>query len=402
MALILAINPGNSHSPTLARLARELKGFELIGAESCAIAITAINERVPDIVLLPHRSARGEAELLARLRAVPGGVPTLQLPPVASADPAALAKNIRTLLTAKANAPAPAPKRIVASPHLIAASKAAIAWIHARRAQWAEIDARELASEPVFAPAAGRHEPANLRTHEPHEAHEPHEPYGPGESDEPERRSLLSRAFAWLPRVAILALVAVLTVASVWLWPQISGTATDAVAPLSSTSEPAPVETSVPAAPSEPPPPSTPVAAEPDPAEKTSGWIAVSAPFDISVTNANETILLDDRGRAMLAPGTYRLRFQNNAIGYDEARSIEVRATATTTVNLLPQTTIRVRSNVPAEVLIDGTSAGETPFNGRMAFGPHTVTVRTARGQRQITVAPTVKPVQLEVDFSKP
>ncbi len=239
MALILAINPGNSHSPTLARLARELKGFELIGAESCAIAITAINERVPDIVLLPHRSARGEAELLARLRAVPGGVPTVQLPPVASADPAALAKNIRTLLTAKANAPAPAPKRIVASPHLIAASKAAIAWIHARRAQWAEIDARELVSEPVFAPAAGRHEPANLRMHEPHEPHESHEPdgpgdsYGPGESDEPERRSLLSRAVGWLPRVAILALVAVLTVAGVWLWPQISGTATDAVAPLS-------------------------------------------------------------------------------------------------------------------------------------------------------------------------
>ncbi len=144
------------------------------------------------------------------------------------------------------------------------------------------------------------------------------------------------------------------------------------------------------------------MAAEPDPAEKTSGWIAVSAPFDISVTSANETILLDDRGRAMLAPGKYRLRFQNNAIGYDEARSIEVRATATTTVSLLPQTTIRVRSNEPAEVLIDGTSAGETPFNGRMAFGPHTVTVRTAGGERQIKVAPTLKPVQLEVDFSKP
>jgi hypothetical protein len=55
VALILAVNPGNSHSPTLSRLARELKGSELIGAESCAVAITAIKGRVPDIVLLPAR-----------------------------------------------------------------------------------------------------------------------------------------------------------------------------------------------------------------------------------------------------------------------------------------------------------------------------------------------------------
>ena len=53
MALILALNPGNRHSPTLSRLARELHGCELIGAESCAVAIKAIRERVPDVVLLP-------------------------------------------------------------------------------------------------------------------------------------------------------------------------------------------------------------------------------------------------------------------------------------------------------------------------------------------------------------
>ena len=104
----------------------------------------------------------------------------------------------------------------------------------------------------------------------------------------------------------------------------------------------------------------------------------------------------------MLAPGKHRLRFQNNALGYDEARTVEVRATDTTTINLLPQTAIRVASNAPAQVLIDGTIAGETPFKGRMAFGPHTVTVRTAGGQRQFKIAATMKPVQLEVDFSKP
>ena len=78
MALILALNPGNSHSPTLSRLARELHGCELIGAESCVVAINAIKKRVPDVVLLPARPARGEADLIAHLKSVPGGVLTLE------------------------------------------------------------------------------------------------------------------------------------------------------------------------------------------------------------------------------------------------------------------------------------------------------------------------------------
>ena len=93
MALILALNPGNSHSPTLSRLARELHGCELIGAESCIVAIKAIKERVPDVILLPAKPARGEADLLAHLKTVPGGVLTLKLPPVETANPLGKARH---------------------------------------------------------------------------------------------------------------------------------------------------------------------------------------------------------------------------------------------------------------------------------------------------------------------
>ena len=76
MALILAVNPGNRHSPTLARLARELRGCELMGAESCPVAIKAIKKRVPDVLLLPAVPAKGEADLMAHLKSIPGGVLT--------------------------------------------------------------------------------------------------------------------------------------------------------------------------------------------------------------------------------------------------------------------------------------------------------------------------------------
>ena len=59
-------------------------------------------------------------------------------------------------------------------------------------------------------------------------------------------------------------------------------------------------------------------------------------------------------------------------------------------------------SNEPAEVLIDGTRVGDTPYDGTVDLGTHTVTVRTAGAERQLTVAATSKPVQLEIDFSKP
>jgi hypothetical protein len=127
MALILAVNPGGTHNSTLARLARTLKGHELIGADSYAVAVKALSNRKPDLVLLPSTSAKGEGELLTRLNAIPGGVPAFRLPPVTQLNFEALAEDIRTLLEGP-----PGP-----SPQLIAAANAAVKWIRARRASWA-------------------------------------------------------------------------------------------------------------------------------------------------------------------------------------------------------------------------------------------------------------------------
>src|SRR5436189_2229902 len=99
MALILAVNPGGTQSGTLARVARELQEHELIGADSCAVAIEALDEHKPALVLLPAASPAGEPELLNRLRAATrGGIPTMKLPPPTSVNPRALADQIRQAL----------------------------------------------------------------------------------------------------------------------------------------------------------------------------------------------------------------------------------------------------------------------------------------------------------------
>ena len=418
MALILALNPGNSHTSTLARLARELKGVELIGADSCPTAIKAIKERVPDLVLLPAKTAPGEADLIAQLKKIPGGVLTVTLPTVEQADPVDIARQIREILTGSmapdgdltSPVSVPAPP-IGASPQLIAAARATIGWIQARRARWAE----PVEAYATHAPSA-THEPDEPEYYEPiplsdepeeivvareSDAPEPDEPAGPSVIVRAAETAadVGGRVVSWLPRVAALVVVLGAAAALVAYWPQISGAIGGAVQQFDTPDEPAQPATT--AQPSVPPPTPKP-ATEPDPMGKVSGWVAVFAPFEITISEGNVGVPLDDRGRALLTPGRHRLRFQNRELGYDETRTVQVRPTETTTINLTPQTTLTVTSNEPAEVLIDGTRAGDTPFEGRVSLGTHTVTVRTVGGERQLTVAATSKPVQVEVDFSKP
>ena len=182
----------------------------------------------------------------------------------------------------------------------------------------------------------------------------------------------------WLPRAAALAVVIGITAALVSCWPQIRGTFRGTVDQINAPTEvsPAPEVISKPVV---PPPAATP---EADPLADVSGWVAVFAPFDVRITEGNQGVPADDRGRAMLAPGRHRLRFQNRELGYDETRTVEVKPTETTTINLTPQTTIGVTSNEPAEVLIDGARVGDTPYEGSVGLGTHSVTVRTAGAER--------------------
>jgi hypothetical protein len=298
------------------------------------------------------------------------------------------------------------------SPHLLAAAAAAIRWIHTRRAQWSEERAREIAAAAQSPALDERREP-----HEPDEPYEPYEPYAyepiePAESgdlyaaDEAQathetgsaRAAYAKQITTWLPRAAALAVVIAIAGALVSYWPQIRGMFN----PVERFVD-APGEVSRPAA-VEPEPvvPEPAVKPEPDPLAKVSGWVAVFAPFEVAISEGDQGIQADDRGRVMLAPGRHRLRFQNPEFGYDETRTVNVRPADTTTINLTPQTTIGITSNEPAEVLIDGTRVGDTPYEGTVGLGTHSVTVRTAGAERQITVEATSKPVQLEVDFSKP
>ena len=292
------------------------------------------------------------------------------------------------------------PKRHSKPPaHLLAAAAAAAAWARARREQWSNERPQEIVPPPVAQSVGVLDSAEEYQPYEPIEPSESDYPYPTDTPDEPQPRADYgAQVKAWLPRLAGVAAGIAVIAAIILYWPKSGedtptieqGAAPEVTAPADA--NPTPVE----------PAPTAKPGPEADPLAKVSGWVAVFSPFEVSISERGIGVQMDDRGRAMLPPGRHRLRFQNSDLGYDETLTVDVKPADTTTVNLNPQTTLGVTSSAPAEVLIDGTRAGDTPFDGKISLGTHTVTVKTAEAERQRTIEATSKPVQLEIDFSQP
>ena len=136
-----------------------------------------------------------------------------------------------------------------------------------------------------------------------------------------------------------------------------------------------------------------------------SGWLAVYSPFELAITEGERALRLDDRSQIMLPPGPHELRLVNRALGYDAVRQVELKPGELVTLSVKPPpSTMTVTATEAAEVWLDGARVGETPLNAvPVELGTHEIVVkRAAGGERRFTVAVTVNPLMLNVDFSKP
>jgi hypothetical protein len=132
-----------------------------------------------------------------------------------------------------------------------------------------------------------------------------------------------------------------------------------------------------------------------------SGWAAVYAPFDLTISEAGRVMRPDDRNQLMLSPGTHALRLTNQAVGFDETRQVDVKPGDTTILRLTPSSTLTLTATDPSEVWLDGARIGETPLEAvPAALGTHELLVkRTAGGERRFTITVGVKPFTMNVTF---
>ncbi|MGE0704064.1 MAG: PEGA domain-containing protein [Vicinamibacterales bacterium] len=135
-----------------------------------------------------------------------------------------------------------------------------------------------------------------------------------------------------------------------------------------------------------------------------SGWVHVSAPFELSISRGNRQLQLDEQNQLMLPPGSHLLTFTNETLRFSEERRVEVTPGGTSQIAIVPSSTLlAVTASEPAEVFLDGERIGETAIGDHaLPLGTHQVTVRSlATGaERQLTVTATTEPVSLNVDFS--
>lgn len=136
-----------------------------------------------------------------------------------------------------------------------------------------------------------------------------------------------------------------------------------------------------------------------------SGWLHVSAPFEIQISEGRKSITLDDSNQVLLGPGPHDVRFENRALGLREVRHLDIRPGETTAVSIAtPVSHLTVTASEPATVAIDGKEVGETPLTEfAVPVGTRDVTVTSASGVvRRQTMTVKVEPAHIDIDFSKP
>ena len=133
-----------------------------------------------------------------------------------------------------------------------------------------------------------------------------------------------------------------------------------------------------------------------------SGWLAVFAPFEIVISEANRVLRPDERGQILLPPGLHDLRVSNRTLGYEATWNVEIKPGETTNLRVTPgPSRLTVTSPEAAEVWVDGAKVGDTPVNAApVPLGTHDVLVkRTSGAERHYTITVGVKPVTLNADF---
>jgi hypothetical protein len=137
-----------------------------------------------------------------------------------------------------------------------------------------------------------------------------------------------------------------------------------------------------------------------------SGWVHVSAPFEVVITQAGRRLLLDDRNQVMLPPGVHQLTLVNEALGFKAERQVAITPGGTTQLLIGENNTaLTVTATEPSEVLVNGDRIGESPVEGHMLpLGTHQIVVRSLStgAERQFTVTATSDPLAINADFSAP
>jgi hypothetical protein len=130
------------------------------------------------------------------------------------------------------------------------------------------------------------------------------------------------------------------------------------------------------------------------------GWLVISAPIEVTVSDGGKGLQLDATNRVLMKPGLHSLRIDNKELEFSQTRQIEVEPGGVARVSVdVPLSTLTVTGPTGAEVFVDGVKAGETPLaDFQVSIGTRDIMVVEKSGvSRHATVTVTTRPAHLDV-----
>jgi hypothetical protein len=115
----------------------------------------------------------------------------------------------------------------------------------------------------------------------------------------------------------------------------------------------------------------------PDTTVVAPGSVSIPLPFQVQVYEGARFIGIN-AASLPLTPGTHQLQLVNESLGFRTTERVTVSSGRTTRLAAsVPSVLVQLNAIPWAEVLVDGTSVGETPLgNVSMSIGPHTLVFR--------------------------
>jgi hypothetical protein len=131
-------------------------------------------------------------------------------------------------------------------------------------------------------------------------------------------------------------------------------------------------------------------------AAPTAGWIAVKAPANVQLFENGRFLGSNQIERIMMPAGRHQLSLVNEALGYQEQRTVNVTPGQTAVINVTWPTGSLAINAVPwAVAFVDGASVGETPIgNIQVPIGPHEIVFRHPQlGEHRTSVIVTTREI---------
>jgi hypothetical protein len=148
-----------------------------------------------------------------------------------------------------------------------------------------------------------------------------------------------------------------------------------------------------------------PAVATSNPPVREPGWVTISAPIELNVSEKG-TLLGTTRGpRILLSPGGHVLQLESPTFGYRENQWVRIHSGRATTLPVaLPQGIVHVNATPWADISIDGKSFGQTPIgNLKLTIGSYEVVFRHPQlGEKTVSALVKVgSPTRVSADLTQ-